>query len=194
MKLNIGCGGRPLEGYINLDKIPGEGVDCVYNLEHCDAVDLPYPEGVFIHMLMHHVIEHITNILPMMEELYRVAAPGCSLAIACPYGSSDNADEDPTHVRRMFPGSFHYFSQAYYGANSYEYTADWDVKKVILRIYPLVWSRHNYPALREVVLRQRNIVAEMFIELIAVKPAREPGFQPTSVVVDMVRHETASGS
>jgi hypothetical protein len=41
-----------------------------------------------------------------MQELWRVAKPDAILGIRCPHGASDDADEDPTHVRRMFPRSF----------------------------------------------------------------------------------------
>ena len=84
------------------------------------AERLPFEDNSATHILMSHVLEHIQNPLPMMEELYRVAKPGCLMVIACPYGSSDDAWEDPTHVRPIFASSTLYFSQPAYWKADYE--------------------------------------------------------------------------
>ena len=54
--------------------------------------------------LLSHVVEHIHNILPMMQELYRIAQPESKYDHRVPYGSSDDAYEDPTHIRQYFIG------------------------------------------------------------------------------------------
>lgn len=182
-KLNIGCGGTPLEGYMHLDKIPHPHVDILYDLESGNQMrwsngDL-VGDNAFDEMIMLHTFEHIHNVLPMMEELWRVAKPGCKLGIACPYGSTDNADEDPTHVRRVFANTFTYFSQAWYGKNDYGYRGDWDYTKAtfILR-RKMVADAQTEAQLIFRIDSLRNVVDEFLAELVAVKPLRKAGFAP----------------
>lgn len=181
VKLNVGCGGQVLPGYINLDKVDYPHTHIKYDLE--DGVQMYFktgeivPDNYFDRILISHTFEHVTNILQMMTELWRVAKPGCSCVVITPYGSSDNADEDPTHVRRIFKDTYHYFSQAWYGKNSYEYGGDWEY---IRRIFVI---NSEYRNLNEVDLGRavavyRNVVSEFHAELRAIKPRRESGFVP----------------
>jgi hypothetical protein len=48
-----------------------------------------------------------------MEELHRIAKPNAKVVFKVPYGSSDRAFEDPTHVRQYFLHSFDYFCQPF---------------------------------------------------------------------------------
>src|SRR5262245_58436009 len=114
MKMNIGCGRNILDGWLNVDHADVPGVDCVAELDNPDGVFLMYPPDSVDEFLLSHVIEHIRHPLPLMAELWRVATPGASMVIRCPYGSSDDAFEDPTHVRQMFLNSFGYFGQGAY--------------------------------------------------------------------------------
>ena len=126
LRLNVGCGRTLLPDWINLDVRPLPGVDLVADLDGRGsagpaAAPLPLPDGSVEEFLLSHVLEHIREPLPMMEELWRVAAPGARMTVRCPYGSSDDAWEDPTHVRAIFLQSFGYFSQPYYWRADYGY-------------------------------------------------------------------------
>lgn len=185
-KLNVGCGKTPLKGFINLDRVAREGVDVVFDLEQCAYATLggtkecrlPFPDDHFDRMLCSHTIEHIHNFLPVMEELWRVARPGCSAIFVTPYGGCDIAFEDPTHVRQFFAKSWLYVSQTAYGAADYSYRADWDCKQLVfnvLRGRVPANVRDNETAMFEAMQSLRNVCEEMLAELIAVKPARLPG-------------------
>jgi SAM-dependent methyltransferase len=187
-KLNIGCGGKIIPGFINLDKFPHAHVDIIYDLEsgekmHWRGTTLPQmvPDNTFDRMLMSHTFEHIRNILPCMQELWRVAAPGCRLAIITPYGSSDNAWEDPTHVRAVFMDSMMYFSQVWYERNDYGYRGDWHFQRRIFHLNKDFFT--DNPSEQQIgytLQHMRNIVTEFHCELIAVKPMREHPFESTS--------------
>lgn len=114
MKLNVGCGRNTLEGWLNLDSQALPGVDIIADLDACDSVPLPLAYDSVEEFLLSHVLEHIPNVLPMMQELHRVARHDARMVIRVPHGASDDAFEDPTHVRQLFHGSFGYFSQPYY--------------------------------------------------------------------------------
>jgi SAM-dependent methyltransferase len=173
-KLHLGCGRDILQGWINLDAVPLEGVDVVANLDECRTTKLPFWNDSIDEFLANHVIEHLHNCLPFMEELYRIAKPNAKAVFRVPYGSSDDAFEDPTHRRQLFLNSFQYFSQPLYWRADYGYRGDWLTEKIELIVEA---DRHQEETVEEIMWQVhtfRNIVKEMVVELRAIKPIREP--------------------
>jgi hypothetical protein len=196
MRLNLGCGQNPIEGWTNVDWIAGPGVDLVVDLES-DYVALE--ENSVEEVFASHLIEHIKDPLNLMQHLWWACPDGAKATFLCPYGSSDDADEDPTHVRRMFINSWAYFAQPTYWRGNTNYRGDWRPLSIQLRVSPDVWmiSDSAFPqdhnrALNHLyrrVQRERNVVAEMCAVLECVKPARERQFDrrdPTPLVFEMV--------
>ncbi len=172
IRLNVGCGRNSLPGWVNMDCIALPGVDIVADLEHCDKNPLPFEDDSVDEFLLQHVIEHIRAPLPLMQELHRVAKPNALAVIRTPYGSSDDAWEDPTHVRAYFIGSFGYFSQPFYWRADYGFRGDWQPVRIILRIPYRLVEGLNSTEILQVVHRDRNVVQEMQAELRAIKPIR----------------------
>ena len=172
-KLNVGCGRNIMAGWINLDSFPLPGVDVIADLNQCASKPLELQTDSVSEFLLSHVLEHIDNILPMMQELHRIACHGATMTIRVPHGASDDAFEDPTHVRQIFPGSFGYFSQPYYWRADYGYRGDWITDRVELSVAP---GFRHLPAAEiwQMVNSQRNVVQEMTASLRAIKPIREP--------------------
>lgn len=170
MRLNLGCGRDIRQGWVNIDCAPGPGVDHVTDFDNAPV--LPFPDDSVEHSEASHLIEHLRRPLPFMQELWRVTKPGGTLALLCPHGSSDDADTDPTHVRRMYEGSWPYFGQPFYWrtTDSYGYKGDWQTEEVQLLLEPGLGLADEEAA--AAVRRQRNLVAEMRARLVAVKPAR----------------------
>lgn len=188
MKLNVGCGRNIMEGWVNVDSMALPGVDVVMDLDafahdgdacprYTGAIDrdrweMPTYESVDEYLLSH-VIEHLRNPLPLMAKLWWLAKPNALMTVRCPHGASDDADEDPTHVRRMFPGSFGYFSQPYYWRADYGYRGDWQVETIQMR------PAHDYAGTSDQHLLRlsrtlRNVIDEMVVTLRAIKPRRPP--------------------
>ena len=184
-KLNIGCGRNILKDWVNVDSAPLPGVDIVRDLETCDGSRLFYeiPDNSVDEILCSHVLEHIRNLLPLVEELWRVAAPGAIMTVRVPYGSSDDAWEDPTHVRAFFLQSLSYFSQPYYWRADYNFKGDWQPERITLFPQVARWgtASHFFQAVNE----RRNVVREMVATLRAVKPIREP-LRELQVVPELV--------
>lgn len=175
LRLNLGCGRNILAGWTNVDWMALPGVDVVADLGACRRTPLPFADDSVDEFLLSHVIEHIPDSLALMQELHRIACAGAKARIRVPHGASDDAWEDPTHVRAYFPGSFGYFSQPYYWRADYGYRGDWQPNAITLHVpAALISTAESLDALYARTRSERNLVTELVVELEAIKPAREP--------------------
>ena len=174
VKLNVGCGRNAMEGWVNLDRVELPGVNIVADIDRCAEEPLPLEDDYVDEFLLSHVIEHLRNPLPLMQELHRIAKPNALAAIRVPYGSSDDAFEDPTHVQRYFLNSFGYFSQPSYWRADYGYRGDWQPEKVRLLLPAAENQGLSQKEIMTKISTLRNQVGEMMAELRAVKPICEP--------------------
>ena len=169
LKVNLGCGHNPLDGYVNVDRMPLEGVDVVANLDDPDKVTLPFDDDSVDEYLAVDLVEHLYYPLPFFDELYRCAKPGAKFETALPYGTSDDAFEDPTHVRYYVLGSWRYFAQPIYYRADYGYRGDWQVRQIVLDVAPGVASEDE---LFSQLMMLRNVALRQYVTLEAIKPAR----------------------
>ena len=80
MKLNVGCGRDPLEGWTNLDLADWPGVDIVADITKL----IPLSDNTVDEIRCSHTIEHVTDPLAAMTELWRVARDGCHRRVPHP--------------------------------------------------------------------------------------------------------------
>jgi len=111
LKLNLGCGRRQLEGYVNIDSVAAFAPDRVIDLEHTPwDLDSDCAE----HVLLNHVLEHLgadpATFLAVMQELYRVCRDGATLQINVPHPLHLHYRTDPSHVRMVTPQTLAMFS------------------------------------------------------------------------------------
>lgn len=185
-KLNVGCGRAPRpasEGWVNIDHPSSpfvqdrpEGVEVIgYDLETARYEQLPLRPDSFDVIECTHVLEHVRDLLPLLQELWRVAKPGGKLVLAAPHGASDDAWEDPTHVRAFFPGSWAYFGQPVYWKADYGYRGDWKPDFCILYVDAMRYPKANLQAemIQSDLRFTRNVVFEMRAQFTAIKPARQ---------------------
>ncbi len=112
MKINMGCGNRRAEGYLNVDKFSNASADLIVDLEKT-----PWPwetssvsEVRFIHSLEH--MGHDTGtFLGIIKEVYRICANGATVVIHVPHPRHDNYIGDPTHVRPITAQQFLLFDK-----------------------------------------------------------------------------------
>lgn len=90
IKLNLGCGSRPLDGWINIDKYPYEKNDssrggCRADIM-MDITDLQVNDGTVAEMLAVHVVEHFTrpHMLRILRHWHAKLAPGGKLTVEMP--------------------------------------------------------------------------------------------------------------
>ena len=110
LKLNLGCGARKLEGYVNVDIQPAESPDVVTDL----ARDRwPWSDGSVDEVAAEHILEHLypREFLHFMRELWRVCKPGAKVKLLLPHPRHDIFLNDPTHVNPVMPASLFGFSR-----------------------------------------------------------------------------------
>lgn len=104
--LDIGCGGhkQAMEA-IGVDKFPYPLVEVVADLEQ----GLPFAADSVDHIFAVHILEHVVNLVPLMNEIHRVLRPDGVLHAMVPYWQHEVAVADPTHVRFFVAQSFKAF-------------------------------------------------------------------------------------
>lgn len=119
-KLNLGCGLKPEKGFVNLDFFKSEGVDVVHDMT---VTPWPFPDNHFGVISAEHVLEHIPMefvpygdrkvdaLVAVMNEAWRVLAPGGRFLIQVPTVHGQGAFQDPTHRRFLCENSIYYFSR-----------------------------------------------------------------------------------
>jgi ubiquinone/menaquinone biosynthesis C-methylase UbiE len=111
VKINLGCGNefRPeSEGWVNVDRWDYDPRVKVVDLE---LGKLPFENDSVDHIRATHVLEHITNLIPLMNECWRVLKVGGTFYIEVPKYPSLDCFKDPTHVRFFVKETFEYFTR-----------------------------------------------------------------------------------
>ena len=107
MKLNLGCGKNIQKGWINVDAVKIDGVDIV-----CDLNKFPWPfdDDSVDTILMDNILEHLDDVVKVMEEVYRILKVNGNAEIIVPYYKSKNAYKDPTHKHFFTEETMNYFT------------------------------------------------------------------------------------
>jgi ubiquinone/menaquinone biosynthesis C-methylase UbiE len=112
--LDIGCGSNKVPGAVGLDKRSCKDVDVICDFEY----GLPIRDSRVTAVYLRHVIEHVRDLVHLMEEIYRVSKKDAIVYVEAPYYSSRGAFRDPTHLHFISEDTFQYF----------EYPADYGAK------------------------------------------------------------------
>jgi ubiquinone/menaquinone biosynthesis C-methylase UbiE len=106
--LDIGCGGNKFPGAIGVDLYRRREVDVISDLS-C----LPFKSESFDFVYSSHILEHFTNFIPVMDEIYRVCENSARVHIRVPHYSSVHAWGNPTHHRCFNSGTFVFFDASH---------------------------------------------------------------------------------
>lgn len=107
MRLDLGCGQNKKSGFIGLDRVRTSGVDIVCNL---DKERIPLKDSTVDEVISMHFMEHTSDLLFVMEEVWRICRSRAKITIAVPYYNSIGAFRDPTHRRFFTYETFDYFT------------------------------------------------------------------------------------
>jgi predicted SAM-dependent methyltransferase len=106
MKLNLFCGKNIKENFINIDKY-NFGQEIILDLE---KDKLPFADESIDFILSYHGIEHIENLVFLMNEIWRTLKISGTFEIISPCYPSERCFQDPTHKKVITTKTFLYFS------------------------------------------------------------------------------------
>lgn len=130
MKLDLGCGRKPREGFVGVDVSAACAPQVLHDLR---VTPWPFADASIDEVYSGHFLEHLDGEerIAFMDELYRVLKPGGQALIVTPYWTWVGAIQDPTH--RWPPiaeQTFHYFNRAMreqMGVDFYPIRCDFDL-------------------------------------------------------------------
>ena len=105
--LDLGCGRNKFPGAVGLDYAGNSVADVQHDL---DVYPYPVAASGFDVILLRNVIEHVRNVVGLMEEVHRVGKAGADVIITTPHFSSLYSYQDPTHLRHLALDSMDYFT------------------------------------------------------------------------------------
>lgn len=101
--LDLGCGRNKQPGAVGADRNPASQADLLCDL---DRVPFPFRGDAFDEIHLHHVVEHLADVIGVTAELWRIGRDGCRVLIATPHFSSVHSYTDPGHRQRLGRNSF----------------------------------------------------------------------------------------
>jgi len=117
--LHLGCGHHKLSGAIGIDILPLGQVDITHDL---DKMPWPLLESSFDVILAHSVVEHLSDIVALFDEIWRLAKPGARVVITVPYFRCIDSFTDITHKHFFTSSSLDYFIKENNSLSNYCYT------------------------------------------------------------------------
>ncbi len=126
--LNLGAGkDRSVDGAVTLDRVADTSPDIVHNL---DFFPWPIEDNSFDVVVAKEIIEHLTDVVRVMEEIHRILKPNGRVIITTPHFSCANSFTDPTHRHHLGYYSMHYFT----GENQWNFYTKARYRKISARI------------------------------------------------------------
>lgn len=169
MKLDLACGQRKQKGFMGVDKISGPDVDFVWDLEKFPWE--PFKDNSVEEIYCAHYMEHTTNLIKFMDEIWRICQDGAKVTIVSPYYTSIRAWQDPTHTRVISENTFLYFDQEWRIKNQVDHYLGKSNFKIsnILLAFEQPWDKKSEEARQFAKNHYWNAVADIYVELKAIK-------------------------
>lgn len=154
--LDLGCGTEKAraENVIGADIHPESDADVLLDASR----QLPFDDDTFDEIVCHDILEHMEDIISVIEEVWRVARPGARVEVRTPHYSSYFAYNDLTHKQMLGYFSFDFFSKGEYGktmfadADIVPTNAEFRIREKTL-VFPRLWQllgvavlANHYPA------------------------------------------------
>lgn len=110
LRINLGCGGKRVDGFLGVDIIDGTAVDIRMDvMQYLRSL----PAGSVQEIYTRHFLEHVRpdDLRPMLLEFDRVLRPGGQIRVIVPHYSNPYFYSDPTHRQFFGVHTFSYFCE-----------------------------------------------------------------------------------
>lgn len=174
IKVNIACGQIRQEGFIGVDKVKTDAVDIVQDLE---SYPWPFDDNSVDEVMISHYVEHVRELVPFMDELYRIVkSPWINkdgekvtskVTIICPYYSSMRAMQDPMHIRPISEATMLYYNEEWRKANKldhYGIRANFDFSYGY-QLSP-EWATRSQEARDFAIRHYLNVITDIYFTLV----------------------------
>lgn len=127
--LDLGCGKRKQKSAIGIDISKDTDADIVHDL---NKFPYPFSDNEFDYIYADNIIEHLDDVVKVLEELHRITKNSATIKIIVPFFRSFYAFIDPTHKHFFTVRSFDYFDSEKDFNRLYKYSrCCFKVKKVL---------------------------------------------------------------
>lgn len=106
ISLDIGCGPKPISKCFGVDRMLFPNLDIQADLNQ-PLDDLP--DSCVQKIFSYHTLEHVENVVGLIEEFYRILCPGGTLDVYVPHFSNPYYYSDITHRQPFGLYSMYYF-------------------------------------------------------------------------------------
>ena len=122
MNLNLGCGKNTFQyETLNADLRRTRDTDVI-----CDFDRFPYPfkDESFQNVFAIDILEHLTDVVKVVDEIHRMTKPGGVLIIRTCYWAAEQSYTDPTHKHWFNLESFDFFDPTTKWGGKYHWYTD----------------------------------------------------------------------
>ena len=127
--LDLGCGNKKRAGALGIDFNNRTAADLIHNL---NVFPYPLESETFDEVYVDNCLEHLDDVIRVMEEIHRVLKPAGLVKVIVPYFRSTWAHIDPTHKHFFTVHSFAYFDPDDLICQRYDYSlARFKVEKTV---------------------------------------------------------------
>ena len=132
IRLELGCGpkNKRLVNFYGLDIDADVQPDIVCDLE--DGI-IPLPSDTVKYIWADYLMEHLNNVLDIMQEIWRVCVNGAIVYIGVPEYRWTGAAKDPTHKTQFSKDSYKYWDSRDPSVPHYGHTCQFDLMRVDIR-------------------------------------------------------------
>ena len=118
--LDLGCGKKKRAGSIGVDWSDQHDADVVHDL---NVFPYPFESSIFDEIYIDNTLEHLDDVVRVMEEIHRICKPGGFVKVIVPYFRSVWACVDPTHRHFFTVNSLAYFDPDHIFCRRYDYSS-----------------------------------------------------------------------
>jgi ubiquinone/menaquinone biosynthesis C-methylase UbiE len=166
LRLDVGAGLHPKEGFITLDNSEACNPDILCDL---DNESIPLPDDSVKEVWANYILEHCKDHLKVMDEIWRVCEPGALVQLNVPHVGWDGAVTDPQHKSYFTQHSIDYWDTRRQACSDWGNKSKFDLVHLEQEIDPFVANMSDQTTKAIALQFWRNVIQKIKFTLRVVK-------------------------